>query len=62
MIAPAPHVALRRRLLILHLPALMLSALVFLGNALLLNGGTLFGGLALLIFGVLAVVDLEMNA
>lgn len=62
MMRPVPQVAVRRRLAVLYLPGLVLTAAVFLANAMSMNSGTVFGGLGLLVVGFFAVVDLERNA
>ncbi len=61
MTRPAPHVAVRRRMAVLYMPALVAAAVMFLANYPVLNGGTFFGGISLLALVVAASWDLEKN-
>lgn len=61
MTRPAPHVAVRRRLVVLYMPALVAAAVLFLANYPVFNGGTFFGAIALLALAVAASWDLEKN-
>jgi hypothetical protein len=61
MMRPAEHVAVRRRLVVLYMPALTVAAVMFLANYPVINGGTVFGALFLLAAMMIAAVDLEAN-
>lgn len=57
MMRPAPRVAALRRVFLIHLPAMAAGAAMFVPNASAMNGGTIFGGALLVVFGSAAITE-----
>lgn len=57
MMRPAPRVAALRRVFLVHLPAMAAGAAMFVPNASVMNGGTIFGGALMVVFGSAAITE-----